>query len=73
MGVRRTEKTEQCGIKDCTAEAVRSLPAKKVVEAMKEKEVKDKDAKRIHLCREHYRAFKKLTKTDRELDRLGWM
>ena len=72
MSVRRTEKVEECGIVNCTAEAVRSLPAKKVTEAMKDKGVKDKDAKRIHLCREHYRMFKKLTKTDRELDRLGW-
>jgi len=30
------------------------------------------DFGRVHLCHEHYRTFRKATKKDRELDRLGW-
>ncbi len=26
----------------------------------------------VHLCREHYKEFKKATKEERSLDRLGW-
>jgi len=31
----------------------------------------DEDLKRVHLCKEHYRQFKKSTKQDRLLDSLG--
>jgi hypothetical protein len=26
----------------------------------------------VHLCKDHYRQFKKSTKEDRKLERLGW-
>jgi hypothetical protein len=29
-------------------------------------------SKSAHLCHEHYKEFKKKTKKDRTLDRLGW-
>lgn len=28
---------------------------------------------KAHLCREHYKQYKKATKKDRELDRLNWV
>jgi hypothetical protein len=29
-------------------------------------------SKSVHLCHEHYKEFKKKTKTDRTYERLGW-
>ena len=65
-----SEKKERCDIEGCTAEGVRSISGKKIENAgMSLSSDPDKSA---HLCKEHYREFKKKTKTDRTLDRLGW-
>jgi hypothetical protein len=58
-----------CSVADCQVEAVRSIAlgeARKAFPSLPEGE------RRAHLCREHYRAWKKATKKDRELQRLGW-
>lgn len=65
-----TEKTRRCDIEGCDAEGVRSISGKKVDKAgMQLSGSPDKNA---HLCKSHYREFKKKTKSDRTLDRLGW-
>lgn len=66
---RAAEAAVRCGVPDCTEDAVRSLAlaeAKKAFSSLPDGE------RRVHLCREHYRAWKKSTKKDRELQRLGW-
>lgn len=63
-------KKEKCGIEGCAAEGVRSIAGKKVEKAGLTLST-DPD-KNVHLCRAHYREFKKRTKSDRTLDRLGW-
>lgn len=58
----------RCSVPACEGEAVRSIAlaeAKKAFESLPDKD------RRAHLCREHYRAWKKATKKDRELQRLG--
>lgn len=60
-----------CGVAGCGQKAARSLPTKKVKEVLPELHLAA-EPRRTHLCREHYRAFRKKTKSERELERLGW-
>lgn len=65
-----SDKSKRCDIEGCGAEGVRSIPGKKVEKAeMKLSSDPDKSA---HLCKEHYREYKKKTKSERKLDRLHW-
>lgn len=59
-----------CDVAGCSKEAERSVSPKK----MKGTSIslKNKDSKTAHLCKEHYASFKKETKTDRKLERLGY-
>lgn len=58
-----------CGVSGCGEEAVRSLSYQKVKEALG---ADLEEGRRAHLCREHYKAYKKATKVDRALDRITW-
>lgn len=63
-------KREKCDIEGCAAEGIRSISGKKVEKAgMAISSDPDKSA---HLCREHYREYKRKSKSDRTYDRLGW-
>jgi len=63
------DKVQMCEIEGCKAEAVRSISGKKVEKAGLS--ITD-PSKSVHLCQAHYKEFKKKTKKDRTLDRLGW-
>jgi len=63
--------SESCAVSGCGKDAARSLPTKKVKEVLPDLSLTG-DARRSHLCRDHYREFRKKTKQERELDRLGW-
>ena len=57
-----------CDIKGCEAESERSISGN----AAEEVKLKvDEGLKRVHLCKEHYREFKKQSKKDRQLEALG--
>lgn len=58
-----------CSIPGCGAASVRSLA---LAEARKGFSELPEGGGRAHLCREHYRTWKKKTKKERELQRLGW-
>ena len=62
---------EICDITDCDLEAKRAVSTKKVKDALPKLKF-DKSGKRIHLCKDHYKEFKKATKSDRKLERLTW-
>jgi len=64
------EQVHKCDVEGCKADAVRSVAGKKVVKA--DLTLSSDPDKNAHLCREHYREFKKKTKTDRTYERLGW-
>ena len=49
-----------CDAAGCQAPAERSLNIKKV--APTGMELKDPDARQVHLCKEHYRSWKKMAK-----------
>lgn len=55
---------------ECNDERKKSLPAKKVTTALPELKF-TAEGSRVHLCKNHYREFKKATKSERGLDRLG--
>ena len=69
MASKSSEEKKKCDISKCSEEAARSVSAKKVLDSGLGSEVKRGKA---HLCKEHYKEFKKNTKEDRKLKRVGW-
>lgn len=59
---------ETCQVKGCGKEAERSVSGESATEANLSIE---EGLKRVHLCKDHYRQYKKATKQDRVLDSLG--
>lgn len=59
----------KCDVEGCTADAERSISAKKVEAAGLEIA---NPSQSVHLCKEHYKKYKKATKKDRTIERLGW-
>ncbi len=68
----RAASGDKCGVTDCKEKGHRSLSTKKVKSALPDLPLRAEAAKRIHLCKNHYKDFKKKTKKERELDRLAW-
>ncbi len=58
-------KGAKCSVEGCGKEAVRSLPSERVLKAGLKVQV----ARRVYLCKEHYKEFKKATKKDKMLDK----
>jgi len=61
---------QSCEIIGCREPAERSISTKSVQGAGLS--VADDADRRVHLCKKHYKEYKKKTKKDRELERLGW-
>lgn len=61
--------TKVCSVVGCNAESYKSIGKEKVLKIFNLKE----GEKRAHLCKEHYKEYKKKTKKDREIDRIGWV
>lgn len=57
---------ETCDVVGCDKPAERSFNIKQV--AKTSLSLKSNDLRQVHLCKDHYKEFKKQTKTDRELD-----
>jgi hypothetical protein len=69
MRKNREEKPlDKCDVSGCSEDTERSLSRKKVKEAM-DWSLKGED-KNTHLCKKHYKEFKKATKEDRKLEAL---
>jgi hypothetical protein len=60
--------TEACSVKGCGNPAERSVSGESARAAKLKVE---EDLKRVHLCKDHYKQYKKSTKQDRLLDSLG--
>lgn len=58
-----------CQYPGCSNPAERSIPRKKAEGVLGNL---DGGGRRVHLCREHYKKFRKATKKERELERLSW-
>ncbi len=59
-------KQEICDITSCDKPAKSSLNRKQIVKTSLS--LKDPRIRQVHLCKEHYKAYKKESKTDRKLD-----
>ncbi|MDR0509112.1 MAG: hypothetical protein LBG63_04755, partial [Candidatus Methanoplasma sp.] len=61
------EKTAKiCDVAGCDKEAERSIGLKQFSKSSLK--LKDQGVRSAHLCKDHYKTFKKETKTSRELD-----
>jgi hypothetical protein len=60
-----------CGVQGCGKESRRSLSTKKVKEALPDLRL-IAESRRVHLCKDHYRQFRKKTKQEREVERATW-
>jgi hypothetical protein len=69
---RRGSKADICGVEDCNEEGVKSLSTKKVKSAVPDLKISKDVGKRVHLCKKHYKEYKKKTKKERDLERLAW-
>ena len=56
----------KCDVAGCENDAERSFNIKQV--AKSQITLKSNDLRQVHLCKEHYKEYKKQTKTDREID-----
>ena len=66
----KPKKKVKCDVSGCTEESVRSFATGKVKGALGLE--LGGDGKTAHLCKHHYKLYKKATKEDRTLERLAW-
>ncbi|KON30069.1 hypothetical protein AC480_01925 [miscellaneous Crenarchaeota group archaeon SMTZ1-55] len=64
----RIAKGTKCSIIDCDEVAVRSISTPKV-EATG---LQVAEQRRVYLCRQHYKEYKKKSKNDRKIERWRW-
>lgn len=65
---KHNEKVEICYVEGCNSDAERSFNYKQVSET--DLKLKPGEYNQIHLCKAHYKEFKKQTKKSRVLDRI---
>ena len=58
-----------CAVPNCGKESFQTVPGDLAHKAFPSIEAKGK----VHLCKEHYREYKKATKKERELKRMDWV
>jgi hypothetical protein len=63
--VGKVSKGVKCSVENCDEEAVRSLPIDKVTGTG----LKVQGARRVYLCKEHYKGYKKAAKKEKMLDK----
>ena len=63
---------DKCSVKGCEEPVKRSLSAKAVQKALPDIQLKVKKPRKVRLCKEHYKDFKRATKEERKLERMGW-
>ncbi|HKM09482.1 MAG TPA: hypothetical protein VJX93_03210 [Candidatus Methanomethylophilaceae archaeon] len=66
--VKQDGKGDICDVEGCTSESERSINYKQVADT--ELSLKAIGSRKVHLCKTHYREFKKQTKRTRDLDRI---
>jgi len=65
LNLGRVSKGVKCSVTGCSNDAIRSLATDKVKGAG----LKVGEGRRVYLCKEHYKEFKKETKKDRALEK----
>jgi len=64
--LRQERTTKVCDVAGCNKEAERSISTKQFSKSSLK--LKESGVRSVHLCKDHYKSFKKETKTSRELD-----
>ena len=65
----KPKEVKVCDVSGCQDAAERAVAVKKAGEVLK---LQQTGHGKAHLCKTHYRDFKKATKKERKLDRIGW-
>ncbi|MDV3243863.1 MAG: hypothetical protein LYZ66_01660 [Nitrososphaerales archaeon] len=65
----RVDKGIKCGISDCPNNAVRSLSREQLSGSGLDA---GGEGRRVYLCHDHYRTWKKATKKSKSLERARW-
>ncbi|MDH7508663.1 MAG: hypothetical protein QHH00_04600 [Methanomassiliicoccales archaeon] len=68
VGEKELSKEEICGVAGCTKPGERSVSSKLAEKAGLNLKM---EGRRVHLCKDHYKQFKKATRRERELEMLG--
>jgi hypothetical protein len=69
MAAKKDSGDKVCEVKGCSNKAERSVSVKKLSKAGLNIEGNRGNA---HLCKDHYKEYKKATKEERKLERMGW-
>ncbi|MFQ6135255.1 MAG: hypothetical protein ACE5KU_05515 [Nitrososphaerales archaeon] len=64
----RISKGVGCSVKGCSESAIRSLSKNKLAGS----DLETSGERRVYLCRNHYKQWKKSTKKDEDMERLRW-
>ena len=67
---RKPDEVVLCEVANCNNESTRSLSRKKVDKALSK--TLTGSGKKVKICKDHYKEFKKATKKEKKLDSLGW-
>lgn len=65
----RVDKGVRCSVGGCENQGERSMSGSKAAMAP---DLGLGGSKRVYLCREHYKEWKKLTKEERDIERARW-
>lgn len=65
----KKQKVKICDVSGCSEPSVRTVSGEKARDAGLSV---SRSLRKVHLCKKHYKEYKKATKKDRELERLGW-
>ncbi len=57
-----------CEVTDCNKDSFRTVPA----DLAKKVFTLDESKTKVHLCKEHYKEYKKGTKKERQMNRMDW-
>ncbi len=63
------KENQKCDVQGCDNDAIKSVPGEKAKEIFSLKV----NSRRVHLCKDHYKEYKKKTKKERDIERLGWV
>ncbi|MCK4718493.1 MAG: hypothetical protein KAT70_07470 [Thermoplasmata archaeon] len=66
----KKEEKDNCSVEGCKEPSHKSLSRKKAADVLTS--TLSQGGRHVHLCKEHYKQYKKATKKDREIERLGW-
>ena len=60
---------KNCEVQGCTNQSFKTVPADLASKVFTFSQKKTK----VHLCKEHYKEYKKQTKKEREMNRMDWV